>query len=139
MVLDEGERRRLCRCGASVTIELVGASGWELAMAETDKLDAPSRHLLSRMREDPAEAAPEVSVLLRGRESFAEPQLAALRADGAEIRTVAGDVLTATVPATALPNLARHDFVVAVQLSSALHPEGPEQPGPAAAPYSDVE
>ena len=130
---------RLCRCGGSVTIEPVGPSEGELAMAENDKLDAPSRHLLSRMREDAAEVAPEVSVLLRGRESFAEPQLAALRADGAEIRTVAGDVLTATVPTTALPDLARHEFVVAVQLSSALHPEGPERPGPAAAPYSDVE
>lgn len=105
-------------------------------MAETDKLDAPSRHLLSRLREEAAEVEPEVSVLLRGRGEFGESQLAALRADGAEIRTVAGDVLTATVPTAAIPDLAGHEFVVAVQLSQPLHPDAPEQ---AAAPYSDVE
>jgi hypothetical protein len=105
-------------------------------MGETDKLDAPSRHLLSRMRAEAAEMDSEVSMLLRGRGNFDESQLAALRADGAEIRTVAGDVLTATVPTAAIPDLARHEFVVAVQLSQALHPDAPEQ---AAAPYSDVE
>lgn len=113
-----------------------GLDDWELAMGDTDKLDAPSRHLLSRMREAEAEQEPEVSVLLRGRGNFTEPQLAALRADGAEIRTVAGDVLTATVPTAAIPDMARHEFVVAVQLSQPLHPDAPEQ---AAAPYSDVE
>jgi hypothetical protein len=50
---------------------------------------------------------------------------------------VAGDVLTATVPTAALPDLARHEFVVAVQLSQALHPDAPEQA--AAPPYFDVE
>jgi hypothetical protein len=105
-------------------------------MGETDKLDGPSRHLLSRMRDAKTELDPEVSLLLRGRENFTESQLAALRADGAEVRTVAGDVLTATVPTAAIPQVARHDFVVAVQLSQPLHPDAPEQ---AAAPYSDVE
>jgi hypothetical protein len=106
-------------------------------MAKSDKLDAPSRHLLSRLRDESVEAESEVSVLLRGRGGFVESQLAALRADGAEIRTVAGDVLTATVPTAALPDLARHEFVVAVQLSQALHPDAPEQA--AAPPYFDVE
>jgi hypothetical protein len=105
-------------------------------MAESDKLDAPSRHLLSRLRDESVEAESEVSVLLRGRGGFVESQLAALRADGAEIRTVAGDVLTATVPTAALPDLARHEFVVEVQLSQALHPDAPEQQ---AATYYDVE
>jgi hypothetical protein len=105
-------------------------------MGETDKLDAPSRHLLSKMGDPAAELEPEVSVLLRGRGSFDEAQLAELRADGAEIRTVAGDVLSATVPTAAIADLARHEFIVAVQLSSALHPEAPEAPG---APYADIE
>ena len=105
-------------------------------MEESDKLDAPSRHALSKMRDETSELDSEVSLLLRGREPFTESQLAVLRGDGAEIRTVAGDVLSATVPTAAIPQLARHDFVVAVQLSQTLHPDAPEQ---AAAPYSDVE
>ena len=113
-----------------------GLDEWELTMGDTDKLDAPSRHLLSRMRDEAADLEPEVSVLLRGRANFTDSELAALRADGAEVRTVAGDVLTATMPAAAISNVARHEFVVAMQLSQPLHPDAPEQ---AAAPYSDVE
>jgi hypothetical protein len=41
-------------------------------MAESDKLDAPSRHLLSRLRDESVEAESEVSVLLRGRGGFVE-------------------------------------------------------------------
>jgi hypothetical protein len=65
-----------------------------------------------------------VGILLRGKRKFGDAELDALRADGAEIRTVAGDVLSASVALDSLPELARHDFVVAVQVSQPLHPEG---------------
>ncbi|MGY1616854.1 hypothetical protein ACI797_08915 [Geodermatophilus sp. SYSU D00691] len=86
-----------------------------------DKLDAPSRHLLAQDADAGSEA--EVGILLRGRGAFTESQLDALRADGAEVRTVAGDVLSASVAPTSLPALARHDFVTQVQLSQPLRPE----------------
>jgi hypothetical protein len=105
-------------------------------MAEADKLDAPSRYLLSRLEVSDPELEQEVGVLLRGRGDFTGPELDALRADGAKIETVAGDILSATVPLTALPALTRHDFVVSVQLSQPLRPEAPEQPAP---PFYDVE
>jgi hypothetical protein len=95
-------------------------------MSELDKLDAPSKHLLSTLEDSGAESQQQVGILLRGKNSFTEAQLEALRADGAEIRTVAGDVLSASVAPSSLPDLARHDFVVAVQLSQPLRPEGPE-------------
>ena len=97
-------------------------------MAERDKLDAPSRHLLSELSD--AEAQEDVRVLLRARTGFTGPQLEALRADGARIDTVAGDVATATVAAASLPSVAAHDFVVQVQLSSALRPDAPDQVPP---------
>jgi hypothetical protein len=104
-------------------------------MSEMDKLDAPSRHLLSRLADSDPELERDVGVLVRGRGGFTGAQLDALRADGAEVRTVAGDVLSATLPAAALQDLTRHDFVVSVQLSQPLRPEGPEQ----AAHHFDVE
>ena len=103
-------------------------------MAGTEKLDAPGRHLLSRVAEGDADAETEVSVLVRGQDAFSEPQLAALRDEGAEVRTVAGDVLTASIKVASLPALVDHDFVAQVQVSQQLRydaePEGP---------YSDVE
>jgi hypothetical protein len=104
-------------------------------MAEMDKVDAPSRHLLMQHPDGSAESARVVGLLLRGREHFTDSQLQVLRADGAEVRTVAGDVLTASATLAALPALARHDFVVAVQLSQPLRPEDAEQ----AASFYDVE
>jgi hypothetical protein len=105
-------------------------------MSETNKLDAPSRHLLAQLEDSSAEGEQEVGVLLRVRAGLTESQLDALRADGARIDTVAGEVLGGTVPLAALPALARHDFVVAVQLSQPLWPEAPDQ---SAASYYDVE
>lgn len=105
-------------------------------MAGTEKLDAPGRHLLSRMAEGDADAETEVSVLVRGHDAFSGPQLAALRDEGAEVRTVAGDILTASIKAAALPALVDHDFVAQVQLSQQLpYDADEEQRGT----YSDME
>ena len=57
------------------------------------KLDARARHLLATRGD--TESGAEVGVLVQGVEPFAEDQLEALRRDGAELRTVAGDVLSA--------------------------------------------
>jgi hypothetical protein len=101
-----------------------------------DKLDAPSRHLLAQLEASGAEGDQAVGVLLGGRGGFVPSQLDALRADGVQVETVAGDVLGATVPLAKLPAVARHDFVVSVQLSLPLRPDAPDQ---STASYYDVE
>ncbi|MBB5802000.1 hypothetical protein F4560_001768 [Saccharothrix ecbatanensis] len=104
-------------------------------MAKTEKLDAPGRHLLSRLAEGDADVETEVAIFVRGRSAFSGTQLAALRDEGADVRTVAGDVLTATVKLASLPTLVEHDFVTQVQVSQALEYDADRQSGP----YSDIE
>jgi hypothetical protein len=95
-------------------------------MSQIDKLDAPSKYLLSMLDKLEAESQQRVGILLRGKSKFGDAELDALRADGAEIRTVAGDVLSASIALGSLPELTRHDFVVSVQISQPLRPEGPD-------------
>ena len=108
-------------------------------MTATDKLDAPARHLLRGLGGTPRESAPEVAVLVRGRGAFSEDQLLQLRSSGVGVRTVANDVLSADLPATALLDLAGHDFVVAVQLATSLAPEGARPGDEPPVSYYDVE
>ena len=85
------------------------------------KLDARARHLLATRGD--AETGAEVGVLVQGVEPFAEDQLEALRRDGAELRTVAGDVLSANVSLDRLEAITDHDFVKRVEVSAPLHPD----------------
>jgi hypothetical protein len=97
-----------------------------------DKLDARSRHMLSQRDGPDAEAVPaEVSALVRGKQAFSDEQLDSLRGAGARIRTVAGDVLTATVATDALERLADQPFVVSLEVSQPLYPEEPGAPSAA--------
>jgi hypothetical protein len=105
-------------------------------MEPNPKLDARTRHLLSQ-NEGVAEAGAEpIAVFLQGHAPFGENELSQLKADGAQIRTVTGDVLTADVPASQIPSLAEHDFVMRVEASSPLHTEAPDLAVP---PSADVE
>jgi hypothetical protein len=98
-----------------------------------EKLDARSRQMLSEQSDREALPA-EVSVLVRGERAFSEPELEALRGAGAQIRTVAGDVLTASVATEAIEELASQPFVVALEVSQPLYPDEPGAP-----PAPDVE
>jgi hypothetical protein len=49
---------------------------------------------------------------------------ARIEAAGAQVRTVAGDVLSATAPLSALDRLAELDDVVAIDVAEPLWPEG---------------
>ncbi len=93
-------------------------------MATQQKLDSRTRYLLHSLGQpDAPDADASVAVLVRGRESFRPEQLEALRAAGASVRTVAGDVLTADAPVSAIQKLADQEFVVEVALSQPLYPE----------------
>jgi hypothetical protein len=74
-----------------------------------------------------------VSLLLRGAAAFTADQLEILRRDGAQIRTTAGDVVSADVPVRAVRAVTDHDFVVKAELSQPLFYEKPT------APFSDAE
>jgi hypothetical protein len=94
-------------------------------MVNRDKLDARTRHLLDAA----GEHAGELSVILRGAGPFTEQQLDDVAACGVRVRSVAGDVSTATAQdAAAVGELTELDFVVAVQVSGPLFPEaGPDR------------
>jgi hypothetical protein len=92
----------------------------------SEKLDARSRYVLSQQSED---AAPvEMSVLVRGEKPFSETELETLRALGAQIRTVAGDVLTATVASDVVERVAEEPFVLSLEVSQPLYPDEPGEP-----------
>jgi hypothetical protein len=99
-------------------------------VSERDKLDARARRLLAGLESSPAQT---VSLLLRGKAAFTENQLEILRRDGAQIRTTAGDVVSADVPVKAVRAVTDHEFVVKAELSQPLFYEKPT------APFSDVE
>jgi hypothetical protein len=99
-------------------------------VSERNKFDARARRLLAGLESSPTQT---VSLLLRGAAAFTADQLDTLRRDGAQIRTTAGDVVSADVPVKALRAVTDHEFVVNAELSEPLFYEKP------AAPFSDVE
>ena len=95
-------------------------------MPRSRKFDAPLRSLLARLGEERGGRGGRdtvVDVLVRGRADFTPEQVGELARHGAEVRTVAGDVLSAGVPLAALDELAGRDYVVSVALAAALFPE----------------
>lgn len=105
-------------------------------MEPNSKLDARTRYLLSQQGNGVSDAVSEpVSVFLEGHQDFGEEELSCLRADGAEIETVAGNILTAHVPVSKIADLAQHDFVTRVQTSSPLYTEASDH----GAPLADAE
>jgi hypothetical protein len=87
----------------------------------TRKLGADGRDLLARLREERASASAHVSVLLRGKSTFSASELKTLTDDGAQIRTQAGDILSADVPVEAVDRVLAHDFIVSCELSRPLY------------------
>jgi hypothetical protein len=96
----------------------------------TQKLGPQARRLLSNLESSSTQT---VSLLLRGAAAFTDEQLETLRRDGAQIRTTAGDVVSADVPLKAVRAVTDHEFVVNAELSQPLFYEKPT------APFSDVE
>ena len=76
-----------------------------------------------RLSEGAAEAGSDLSVLIRTDRPISDALADELRRRGARVRTVAGDVATATVPADALADVLALDAVLAVELSRPLQTE----------------
>jgi hypothetical protein len=101
-------------------------------MDNRSKLDPLTRRALAK--QGGAESvAGKLSLFVQGHRPFGEAELGLLRAGGAEIQSVSGDVLTAEVPADKVAGIAEHPFVMRVEGSAPLGPEGG---GP---PFADVE
>ena len=79
-------------------------------------------------------------MFIRGVEAFDEGELDALRADGAEVRSVVDDIVTADVDVDAIGALTDHGFVRAIALSGPLYFDtGAEQDqSEVSGPSSDV-
>ncbi len=71
----------------------------------------------------PQQDNPDLSVLFRVKDELTTEGRSKIEALGCEIRTVAGDIVTANLPSRALLQLASLDFVTYIQRSRPLHPE----------------
>lgn len=97
-------------------------------MDTRQKLGAPGRHHLRQLEEGSDSSTPRLSLFLRGREAFSPVQLAELERDGAQIRTTAGNILTADVPVEAVDRVLSHDFIVSGDVSAPLYLESEGEP-----------
>ncbi|HEV2811741.1 MAG TPA: hypothetical protein VGW10_00705 [Solirubrobacteraceae bacterium] len=86
------------------------------------KLSPQTRLLISEQREG-VESAEPVDLLIRVSDEAAARER--LEACGASVRTVAGDVVTASAPVSALQPIAELDDVVAIEVSTPLYGESP--------------
>jgi hypothetical protein len=85
------------------------------------KLSPETKQKLSEL--SAAEEQQLVSVLMQINGSLGPERRSRLEAVGTEVRTVAGDIVSATVPASEIRQLAELDFVRSLEVSRALYPE----------------
>ncbi|MBF2050959.1 MAG: hypothetical protein EDM05_58100 [Leptolyngbya sp. IPPAS B-1204] len=91
--------------------------------AENASKLAPTLRL--RLSQLSPEANPQVNILLRTTSALTTEQRSQLEANGANVRTVAGDIVTASIPLRQTLALAELDFVRYIELSGPLYPELP--------------
>ncbi|QYO62921.1 hypothetical protein [Leptolyngbya sp. 7M] len=94
----------------------------DLTAENASKLAPTLRLRLSQLS---PEANPQVNILLRTTSALTAEQRSQLEANGANVRTVAGDIVTASLPLRQTLALAELDFVRYVELSGPLYPESP--------------
>jgi hypothetical protein len=89
-----------------------GPPGWQ------SKIDHRLRALLARGEERPREADQSVNVFVR----FTGPAQALLRY-GVTLRTVAGDIATASIPLREIPRVASAPEILFIELARPLGPD----------------
>jgi hypothetical protein len=90
-------------------------------MSEYSKKVSPETK--QKLSELSAEEPQPISVLVQINGHLGPERRSRLEAVGTEVRTVAGDVVTATVPSSEIRQLAELDFVRSIEVSRALYPE----------------
>lgn len=101
-----------------------------MAVTETgSKLSAQARKLLAE-RVAGSEHGERVDVLIRIKDPASRVWRARLAEAGVALRTVAGDVCTASVPIDALEEIAGRAEVLAVEVTTPLDPEALPQNEP---------
>lgn len=102
---------------------LAGCSGGAPSRhaSETPSTGVPSKidPALSMTLQDPGTAGQDINVLIRTRGEIDASQRAALEGRGARIGSVIGDVVTATIPVSAVSGIAGLEFVMRIELSKA--------------------
>ena len=89
--------------------------------SETSSTGVPSKidPALSMTMQAPGSAKQDVDVLIRTRGEIDATRRAALEGRGARIGSVMGDVVTATIPVSAVSGIAGLEFVMRIELSKA--------------------
>ena len=75
------------------------------------------------LRELKAEENPDITIIIRTINDLKEERMSQLKAIGAEIHTIAGEIVTLSLPVKALSILAKKDFVGFIELTRPLYPE----------------
>ena len=75
---------------------------------------------LSELKDD---ENPNVDMIIRTKTTLDSDNISQLDSLDAEIRTVAGNIITLSLPARSLFRLAQEDFVVYIELTRPLYPE----------------
>ena len=70
-----------------------------------------------------AEEDPSVAIFVRTGKNLEPEDISQLEVIGAEIRTIAGNIVTLSIPSEKLHVLANKDFIKYIELTSQLHPE----------------
>lgn len=70
------------------------------------------------------EENPQIRVMIRVKNSLVPEHKSQLETIGAEVRTIAGDVVTIVLPLRSLPDMASLEFVSYIELSGPLFSEG---------------
>lgn len=102
-------------------------TGLVLAQEEPAMISSYSPKFGSNIRLCLSQLAPDenpvVNVLLNTTETLTSEQRTRLKISGVQVRTVAGDVISASLPIRQLSELVKLDFVTYIELSRPLHPE----------------
>jgi hypothetical protein len=66
---------------------------------------------------------PRLDVIMRASKGLEQEELWRVEAFDARIRTVAGNIVSLSIPARSVLTLAQEDFVVFIELTGSLYPE----------------
>ncbi len=75
---------------------------------------------LKKLRDD---ENPHVDIIIRTKINLEPDKISQLKLLNAEIRTIAGNIITLLLPARNITKLAQEDFVVYIELTRPLYPE----------------